>query len=176
MYVDAGEWERGRAYYLEALDRMETFADDAAKAVLLSDLGLVAKETRHFEQAMNYYSESIALMKRVDNQAGQSDVFKMMARMYLAWKRYDDAMACAQTSLAIAERLGDELRMGGAWYVMADCHRAKGCQEKEAQFLRHVVRVDRKYELPKLEENTRRLEALCLVHKREESMAGEGAS
>ena len=110
------------------------------------------------------------------NDAGQADVFKMMTRMYLAWERYDDAVACAQTSLAIARRLRDELRMGGAWYVMADCHKAKGCEEKEAQFLRRVVRVDRKYGLPKLEENTKRLEALRLVPKRTQSMAGEGAS
>ncbi len=173
LHVDAGEWERGRAYYLEALDRMELFEDDAAKGVLLSDLGLVAKETRHFEQAMNYYSESITLMKRVGNYAGQADVFKMTARLYVAWERYDDAMACAQTSLAIAERLRDELRMGGAWYVMADCHKARGDKEQEAQFLHRVVRVDRKYGLPKLEENTRRLEALRtrLMSQRTQSTA-----
>ena len=105
-------------------------------------------------------------------------MFKMMARMYLAWERHDDAMACAQTSLAIAERLRDELRMGGAWYVMADCHKAMGCEEKEARFLQRVVRVDRKYGLPKLEENTGRLDALRmrLMHKHPQSMAGEGAS
>ncbi len=173
LHVDAGEWERGRAYYLEALDGMELFQDDAAKAVLLSDLGLVAKETRHFVQARDYYSESIPLMQRVGNHAGQADVFKMMARMYVAWERYDDAIACAQTSLAIAERLHDELRMGGAWYVMADCHNAKGDEDQEAHFLHRVVRVDRKYGLPKLEENTKRLEALLtrLTSKRAQSMA-----
>ena len=160
VHVDAGEWERGRAYYLEALDMMELFTDDAAKAVLLSDLGLVAKETKEFEQALEYYSQSITLMRRVDNHAGQADVNKMMARMYLSWDRTDDAIACAQTSLAIAERIRDELRMGGAWYVLAGCHEALGHDEEAARFLHRVVRVDRKYGLPKLEENTKRLEVL----------------
>ena len=163
VHVDVGEWERGRAYYLEALDMMDLFRDDAAKAVLLSDLGLVAKETRQFESAMDYYSQSITLMKRVDNHAGQADVFKMMARMYLAWDRHDDAIACAQTSLAIAQRLRDELRMGGAWYVLAGCHEALGQDEHAARFLHKVVRVDRKYGLPKLEENTQRL---AMIRKR----------
>ena len=96
----------------------------------------------------------------------------------MAWEHYDDAIACAQTSLAIAERLRDELRMGGAWYTMADCHKAKGCEEQEAQFLHRVVRVDRKYGLPKLEENTKRLEALRtrLMSKRTKSIAGGKAS
>jgi len=160
LHVDAGEWERGRAYYLEALDMMNRFQDDTAKAVLLSDLGLVAKEIRYFEQAMDYYSQSLTLMKRVGNLPGEADVFKMMARMYVAWERTDDAIACAQTSLAIAERLRDELRMGGAWYVLAGCHETLGHDAEAARLLQRVVRVDRKYGLPKLEENTRRLATL----------------
>lgn len=160
VHVDAGEWERGRAYYLEALDMMERFQHDAARAVLLSDLGLVAKETRQFEQALDYYLQSGTLMKRVGNHAGSADVFKMMARMYLAWERPDDAVACAQTSLAMAERLGDTLRMGGAWYVLADCHEIAGRDEEAEKCLARVVHVDRIYGLPKREDNTRRLQML----------------
>ena len=160
VYVDAGEWERGRAYYLEALDRLELFQDDAAKAVLLSDLGFVAQETQQLAQAQDYYSQSIILMKRVGNAAGQADVSKMLAQLYLVWERFDDAIACAQTSLAIAERLRDELRMGGAWYVLAGCHEALGQDAQAGRYLHRVVRVDRKYELPKLQENTQRLERL----------------
>ncbi len=173
LYVDAGEWERGRAYYLEALDMMELFKDDAAKAVLLSDLGLVAKETKKFEDALEYYSQSITFMRRVGNHAGQADVNKMMARMYLNWERIGEAIACAQTSLAIADRLRDELRMGGAWYVLAGCHEALGHDEEAARFLHRVVKVDRKYGLPKLEENTQRLEVLRqrLVKAREHAKA-----
>ena len=65
-------------------------------------------------------------MRRVGNESGQADVNRMMARLYIAQGRYDEALACTQTSLAIAERLRDELRMGGAWYVMAGCYEAKG--------------------------------------------------
>ena len=92
LHVDAAEWERGRAYYLEALDMMDLFKDDAAKAVLLSDLGLVAKETQQYDQAMDYYSQSITLMLRVGNESGQADVFIMMARMYLSCDRINDAI------------------------------------------------------------------------------------
>ena len=84
----------------------------------------------------------------------------MMARAYAAWERYEDAVACAQTSLAIAERLRDDLRVGGACYVLAACHEAQDRDEEAVKFLRRVVRVDRTYGLPKLDENTRRLNAL----------------
>ncbi len=109
---------------------------------------------------MDYYAQSITLMKRVGNHAGQADVYKMMARLYLAWKRVEDAIACAHTSLALAERMRDELRMGGSWYVLAGCHEELGQDEQAARFLQRVVRVDRKYGLPKLEENTARLQVI----------------
>ena len=35
----------------------------------------------------------------------------------------------------MAERVHDELGMGGAWYVMADCHRAKGPGKKKPNVL-----------------------------------------
>ena len=161
LHVDAGEWERGRAYYLEALDMMhQCGADDAAKAVLLSDLGLVAKETGSFPEAKAYYEQSLVLMRRVENASGQADVFRMLARLFLAWKRHDDALACLQTSLALAQRLRDELRMGGAWYLLARYHEDVGNIEEAAAHLERVIRVDKKYELPKLEENMQRLETM----------------
>jgi tetratricopeptide (TPR) repeat protein len=158
LYADAGEWDRARAYYLEALDLMNQVADHAAKAILLSDLGLVARENCQFDQALLYYEESLTLMRRVGNEAGQADVYR--ARLYIAQDRYDEALACTQTSLAIAERLRDELRMGGAWYVIAGCYEARGQLAEAISFLEQVVRVDQKFHLPKLEENTKRLQTL----------------
>lgn len=161
LHVDAGEWERGRAFYLEALDMMhQCGGEDGARAVLLSDLGLVAKETEHFPEAQAYYEQSLVLMRRVDNAPGQADVFRMLARLFLAWKRPDDALACLQTSLAIAQRLRDELRMGGAWYVLAGYHEDLGNLEEAVAHLERVIGVDKKYGLPKLAENMQRLEAL----------------
>ena len=68
LHVDAGEWERGRAYYLEALDRMELFEDDAAKAVLLSDLGLVGQGN----PALRAGHELLFGIHRLDEASGKS--------------------------------------------------------------------------------------------------------
>jgi tetratricopeptide (TPR) repeat protein len=160
LSADAGEWERARAYYLEALDLMNLLSDFAGKAVVLSDLGLVARETEQDDDALAYYQESLILMRRVGNEAGQADVFRMMARLYLSQRRFDEAQSCTLTSLDVARRLKDELRMGGAWYVLANCHEARGEWKKAVHYLQKVVRVDEKYQLPKLAENTQRLEAL----------------
>ena len=64
------------------------------------------------------------------------------------------------TYLDIARRLKDELRMGGAWYVLASCHEAQGQWSQAVQNLKKVVCIDQKYQLPKLAENTQRLHAL----------------
>ena len=160
LSADAGEWERARAYYLEALDIMNRLLDYAGKAVLLSDLGLVARETGQEAEALDFYQESLVLMRRVGNDAGQADVFRMMARLYLNQHRIDEAQSCTLTSLDVARRLKDELRMGGAWYVLASCHEARGEWQQAIHYLQKVVHVDEKYQLPKLAENTQRLQAL----------------
>jgi tetratricopeptide (TPR) repeat protein len=75
-------------------------------------------------------------------------------------QRYDDAIACCQTSQSIAERTRDELRAGGARYVLAQCHEEVGRLQEAADLLEQVVAMDRKYQLPKLEENMKRLGSL----------------
>lgn len=160
LRADAGEWNRARAYYLEARDIMRRAGDEQGLAVLLSDLGLVARETGQCDEAMSHYEQSLILMRRLENQGGMADAWRMMARTYLVQKRYQEALACCQTSQAIAERAGDELRAGGARYVMAQCHEELGNLKEAADLLALVVEMDRKYSLPKLEENTRRLEQL----------------
>jgi len=99
-------------------------------------------------------------MRRTSNHGGMADGWRMMARTYLLQKRADEALACCRTSLAVAERMHDELRIGGAWYLMAECYEQGGHLEEAADLLARVVRVDEKYQLPKLAENTKRLDAL----------------
>ena len=157
LRADAGEWDRARAYYLEALDLLTKTHDEAAKAVLLSDLGLVARENGQLDQAIQYYEHSLVLMRRLGNQGGVADAWRMIGRTFLLQKRYEDAIACCQTSQSIAERSRDELRTGGARYVLAQCYEDLGRLQEAADLLELVVLMDRKYQLPKLEENTTRL-------------------
>ncbi len=62
--------------------------------------------------------------------------------------------------------------------MLADCYEAMGRLEQAVQLLERVVEMDRKFGLPKLEENTKRLAALRarlsaddLQHVRKESNA-----
>jgi tetratricopeptide (TPR) repeat protein len=50
--------------------------------------------------------------------------------------------------------------MGGAWYILANSHETQGQWHQAIQYLQKVVRIDQKYQLPKLAENIRRLQAL----------------
>jgi tetratricopeptide (TPR) repeat protein len=89
-----------------------------------------------------------------------ADAWRMIARTYLMQQRYQDAVACCQTSQAIAERMRDELRIGGARYVLAGCYEQLGRLQEAADLLELVVAMDRKCQLPRLQENIGRLEAL----------------
>ena len=99
-------------------------------------------------------------MRRLNNQGGVADAWRMMGRTFAIQKRYDDAIACCHTSQSIAERSRDELRTGGARYVLAQCYEDLGQLQMAVQLLEQVVRMDRKYDLPKLAENVTRLERL----------------
>jgi len=160
LRADAGEWDRARAYYLEALDLITKTRDIAAEAVLLSDLGLVARETRQFTEAIQYYERSLELMRRLGNQGGMADAWRMIGRTFLIQERVADAIACCHTSQSIAERARDELRVGGARYVLAQCYEEIGRLRDAVMLLEQVVQMDRKYSLPKLDENVHRLSAL----------------
>jgi tetratricopeptide (TPR) repeat protein len=127
---------------------------------LFSDLGLVARETGQYDEAIRCYERSLVLMRRLDNHGGVADVWRMIGRIFLLQKRYDDAIACCQTSQSIAERSRDELRAGGARYVLVQCYEETGRLREAADLLEQVIHMDRKYHLPKLEENIRRLTAL----------------
>jgi tetratricopeptide (TPR) repeat protein len=96
-------------------------------------------------------------MRRLGNPGGVADAWRMIGRTFLMQKRYDDAIACCQTSQSIAERSRDELRTGGARYVLVQCYEETGRLRDAADLLEQVVYMDRKYQLPKLEENTQRL-------------------
>jgi len=160
LRADAGEWERARAYYLEALDLMAKTQDEASKAVLYSDLGLVARETGQFDEAIRWYERSLVLMRRLGNQGGTADAWRMLGRTFLMQRRHGDAIACCQTSQSIAERARDELIAGGARYVLAQCYEELGRLDEAAALLEQVIDMDRKYQLPKLNENTERLQKI----------------
>jgi tetratricopeptide (TPR) repeat protein len=121
---------------------------------------LVARETGKYDEAIQYYERSLVLMRRLENHGGVADAWRMIGRTFLVQQRYEEAMACCQTSQSIAERWRDELRIGSARYVLVQCYEETGRLREAADLLEHVVQMDRKYQLPKLEENTRRLEGL----------------
>lgn len=106
------------------------------------------------------YERSLELMRRLSNLGGVADAWRMIGRTFLVQKRYEEAIACCQTSQSVAERLGDELRAGGARYVLAQCYEEIGRLQDAVDLLEQVVRMDRKYCLPKLGENTQRLKTL----------------
>lgn len=106
-------------------------------------------------------------MRRLENPGGAADAWRMMGRTFLMQRRHDDAIACCQTSQSIAERAHDELRAGGARYVLAQCYEELGRLGEAVALLERVVEMDRKYQLPKLNENTKRLRDLRERRERE---------
>ena len=156
--------------YAKALECDRMTGDQRAMAATLGNLGNICAVSGRRDSAQTYYQEVLELQKilgdekgigttlgNLGNQGGVADAWRMIGRTFLLQKRYDDAIACCQTSQSIAERARDELRTGGARYVLAQCYEETGRLQEAADLLELVVHMDRKYQLPKLEENTNRL-------------------
>jgi tetratricopeptide (TPR) repeat protein len=107
------------------------------------------------------------LMRRIGNQPGVADVYRMMARTYAMRRMWEEAASCAQTSLEIAQRSGDDLRLAGAMYVLAGVREQQARIDDAIKLFERVVQFDRQYQLPKLQENMQRLNAL---HERQSSV------
>jgi tetratricopeptide (TPR) repeat protein len=99
-------------------------------------------------------------MRRADDRRGVSAVYTNLGRTYHLMGRLDDAFACCSTSHAMAERAGDELTIASARYHLAGICEARGDRAAAISHLRIVVDIDRRYGLPKYEENRARLAVL----------------
>jgi len=66
--------------------------------------------------------------------------------------------------------------VAGAYYLLAGIREEEGKVAEAAELLERVVAIYRKYHLPKLEENTKRLETLRERIGREASQTRAGSS
>ena len=109
---------------------------------------------------MRQYERSLALMRRLGNQGGVADLYRMIGKTYILRRMWDEASSCALSSLEVSRRLRDELRMAGALYLLACIREEQGRLTETIELFEQVVAYDRKYDLPKLQENITRLAAL----------------
>src|SRR5678815_1812804 len=150
----SGRRESAQTYYQEVLELQKILGDEKGIGTTLGNLGNLRADAGEWDRAKAYYLEALDLMCKTQDDAGKAVLFSdlgLIAR---------EAIACCQTSQSIAERAHDELRTGGARYVLAQCYEETGKLREAADLLELVVHMDRKYQLPKLQENIQRLAVL----------------
>lgn len=160
LAADALEAPRARAYYFEARDLLERLGETGPLGVLHQNLGLLARETGEYADAITAFEAALALMRRAGDRRGVAAVYTNLGRTYHVMGRLDEAFACCSTSQAMAERAGDELAIAAARYHLAGICEARGDRAAAIAHLRIVVDIDRRYHLPKYEENRARLAVL----------------
>jgi tetratricopeptide (TPR) repeat protein len=139
---------------------LERLGETGPLGVLYQNMGLLARESGEHEAAVAAFESALVLMRRADDRRGVAAVYTNLSRTYLLMGRLDDAYACGATALAMADRLGEELAAASARYHLAGICEARGDTAAARAHLRVVVDIDRRYGLPKYEENRARLAAL----------------
>ena len=113
-YANLGRFSEAVAAYDRALAISPAYADALyQKGFALAKLGKNEDAIAEFD-------------KTLSKDRNNALAYHQKGNLLIKTGRYDDAIACCHTSQSIAERSRDELRTGGARYVLAQCYEDMG--------------------------------------------------
>lgn len=160
LHADRGDIRKARAHYLEAHDLLAELGDAESLAALHQNVGLIDRDEGDLDSAVRRFSEAARYAKRAGDDYRLAGIFSSIAKTRLLADDLTAAEDACLTSLAICERIGHELGRATALYHLAEVYERTGEKSRAVKTLTEVVRLDRRFGLPKLEENSRRLKAL----------------
>ena len=106
IVISRGDFERGRACYVEALELFRANGDERGEARSLAGLGHVASDTSRWDEAMTRYEESAALWRGLGDRLGLAGVIGDLANVHLRSGSPRPAEEFAREALSIAREVG----------------------------------------------------------------------
>ncbi len=80
--------------------------DRAGEGATLNNLGLLAYDQGHLEEAARYYEQALAIVREVGDRAGEATTLHNIASVEEALGQLDDAERHYRESLAVYTELG----------------------------------------------------------------------
>jgi tetratricopeptide (TPR) repeat protein len=103
-------WEGAKAIYKEILDELKTISDASVNekiAGLYHNLGYLAQEQRHFDEAVAYYQKALQIREDVGDFYNAATDYLELGVMAQKQRYFDEAVAYYQKSLKIFKGAGD---------------------------------------------------------------------
>jgi len=79
---DAGEFEKARAYYLEAIDLLEPLNNQRALGIVYSNLALQEASTHQLEAAIHHFKQALDLHRAVGDEQGLANTYSQLGKTF----------------------------------------------------------------------------------------------
>ena len=114
LQSDAGEPEKSKAYYLEAIDLLNSETDTRALGILYSNLALQELKLSRPSEAIQYFQSALDFHRAVGNEDGLATTYGQLGKAFLSMGQNPKAEACLNNASEHFIKLGNEAGEAGA--------------------------------------------------------------
>jgi tetratricopeptide (TPR) repeat protein len=160
IQADTGQPEKGRAFYLEAIDYLTPLDNDRALGVLYSNLALQDLHLHRPESAIEAFHTALDYHRKVGNEDGLATTYGQLGKAFLQLGNLQKAEACLNNATEHFTKLGHGAGEAGALRLLADVYTKREDHISALRCMERVVQIDQTYRLPQYEEDRQRLARL----------------
>jgi tetratricopeptide (TPR) repeat protein len=160
LYSDQGDAKQAIHFYKQGIVLLEKEERWGELGVLYGNLSLLSMKEADNEAALEYAKKWMALAGKTKDLPRLADALHRLAKAKGAMGEPEEALRLSERSHALYLQLNDEMGCAATLYHQAALHEDMGSFPMSVSCLEKVIRIDEKYNLPKLSENRQRLSRL----------------
>lgn len=160
LKADAGAFETAKAYYLEAIDVLHPIEHHRALGILHNNLALMELATRQPDDAVVHFQRAIECHRMVGDELGLANTFSQFGKALLSQGDLQQAERCLNNASEHFIKLGQEPSEAAVLRLLADIYETRSDHVSALRCLERAVHVDRRYHLPEIENDQKRLALL----------------
>ncbi|MFF3910118.1 tetratricopeptide repeat protein [Streptomyces sp. NPDC001848] len=138
----AGLYGTARMCLDRALPLCEAAGDVRAVAKCHEDLGLIALETKHSDEAEKRYRTALAIYERMHHETNAAIVHHQLGLVYQERGDYARAESSLRSSIAIKTRLGNRAGISNSTYHLGKVAQRRGDHNLAEQCYLNCLRID----------------------------------
>ena len=157
LKADSGQFDTAKAYYLEAIDVLQPIEHHRALGILYSNLALMELATKHQDDAVVYFQRALECHRVVGDELGLANTFSQFGKALLSQGDLQQAERCLNNASEHFIKLGQEPSEAAVLRLLADIYETRRDYVSALRCLERAVQVDKRYNLPEIENDQNRL-------------------
>jgi Tfp pilus assembly protein PilF len=149
--------ETAMQYYQQALSLHRSAGNRNGEASTLNNIGVIHRVKGEHERALEIYEQVLRIRRELKDVSGEATTLNNMGRVFRLTNQIDLAMEYYKQSHGLLKQVGDKVNEASILSNMAMLHIEAQRWDEAERVLIETVEIDRQYELPTLEEDSRAL-------------------